>query len=113
MQNLAAAKAYNKAATFRSPREQETELFTSVSSLLRRARTASPIERTKALAENERLWVLVMDILRDPANQLPVDLKAALLSLGHASRREMSGDAPDFDFLINLNDNIAMGLNQG
>ena len=48
--------------------------------------------------------------MRDPANALPQSLRASIVSVGLAVQREMNRDAPDFDFLISVNENIAAGL---
>ena len=48
--------------------------------------------------------------MRDPLNALPQNLRASIVSVGLAVQREMDRDAPDFDFLIAINENIAAGL---
>ena len=48
--------------------------------------------------------------MRDPLNALPQELRASIVSVGLAVQREMDRDAPDFDFLIAINENIAAGL---
>ena len=52
----------------------------------------------------------VTDLMRDPLNALPQDLRASIVSVGLAVQREMDRDEPDFDFLIAINENIAAGL---
>jgi flagellar biosynthesis regulator FlaF len=48
--------------------------------------------------------------LSDPPNALPTELRASIVSVGLAVQREMDRDAPDFDFLISVNENVAAGL---
>ncbi len=111
MQTLTrAARAYETASAHRSPREQEADVFRRANGALRSGRNEGPIARVKALADNRRLWMTVVDLLRDPDNALPTDLRASMISVGLAVQREMNGDAPDFDFLIGVNENIAAGL---
>jgi flagellar biosynthesis regulator FlaF len=108
MQN--AMKAYAASSAHRSPREQEAEVFRRATAALRSGRTANPVLQVRALADNGRLWAHVIDLMRDPGNGLPADLRASIVSVGLAVQREMQRDAPDFDFLIGVNEDIAAGL---
>ena len=45
-----------------------------------------------------------------PANQLPAALKASIVSLGRSAQRDMDTREPDLPFLINLNDQMILGL---
>ncbi len=111
MQTLTrAARAYETASAHRSLREQEADVFRRANGALRAARDQGPIQRVRAIADNRRLWLTVVDLLRDPANALPAELRGSIVSVGLAVQREMDGDAPDFDFLIGVNDSIAAGL---
>lgn len=103
-------QAYQASANHRSLRAQEADVFRRAIGALRGARNANPITRTRALADNRRLWMMVVDMVRDPANALPPDLRAAIASVGLSVQREMNQDTPDFDFLIAVNENIADGL---
>ena len=106
-----AMRAYGLAANARDRRAQEAELFGSVAALLRRAAAERDgVARSRALADNERLWSMVIDLLRDPANALPEGLRASIVSVGLAVQREMRAAAPSFAFLIAVNENIAAGL---
>jgi len=105
-----AMRAYTTAATHRSQRDQEAEVFRRANAVLRNSRHANPAIRVRAIADNSRLWTMVIDLMRDPQNALPVDLRASIISLGLAVQREMATDLPDFDFLIGVNENIAAGL---
>ncbi len=110
MRSVAATFAYRRAATYRNPRQREAELFRTVNLALRKAQGAGSVSVARALADNELLWIAVMDLLRDPANLLPLNTKAAIMSVGHAARREMASKTPDLSFLIGLNEQISAGL---
>lgn len=111
MQTLSqAARAYQTAATHRSHRVQEAEVFLRASGALKAAREPGSIHRVQAIADNRRLWMTVTDLMRDPLNLLPQELRASIVSVGLAVQREMDQEAPDFDFLISINENIAAGL---
>lgn len=105
-----AAFAYESAANHRSHREQEADVFRRATGALKAAREAEPLSRARALSDNRLLWLTVSDLMRDPANGLPLDLRASILSVGIAVQREMERDRPDFEFLISVNENIAAGL---
>lgn len=105
-----AARAYESAAGHRSQRAQEADVFHRAIGALKAARDAGPIPRVRALADNRRLWFTVADLMRDPASTLPAELRASILSVGMTVQREMDRDAPDFDFLISINETIAAGL---
>ncbi len=105
-----AARAYAASAASRGHREQEADLFRRISQVLRHGREQGGLARAKALADNQRLWTMVIDMLRDPGNALPPKLRASLISVGLCLQREMQKPEPDFDFLVSINDNIAAGL---
>jgi flagellar biosynthesis regulator FlaF len=105
-----AARAYEAAATHRNQREQEADVFRRASGALKVARDAQPLCRLQAIADNRRLWITVTDLMRDPQNALPHDLRASIVSVGITVQREMEQEATDFDFLIAINENIAAGL---
>ena len=105
-----AARAYEAAANHRSAREQEADVFRRAVGALKAAQNAPPLLQTRALADNRRLWLAVNDLMRDPSNALPDQLRASIVSVGMAVQREMDREAPNFDFLIAINENIAAGL---
>lgn len=124
-----AARAYQAGAAHRSLRQQEADVFRRASFVLRSCAqgsgaqgsgaqgsgtdsggAANPVTRVRALADNRRLWSMVMDLVRDPANQLPVAIRANLVSIGLAVGREMDKAEPDFSFLAEVNEQIAAGL---
>ncbi len=105
-----ATRAYAASSSRRSVREQEAEVFRLVNAALRRGRDGGGVARVRALADTLRLWNTVLDLVGDPENALPADLRASIISVGMTVRREARGDDPDFDFLISVNENIAAGL---
>ena len=105
-----AALAYAAAASHRSLRDQEADLFKRVNYLLRSASGGRKLDQVRALADNRRLWSTLLDLLRDPENALPAELRASIISVGCAVQREMQNAAPNFGFLIAVNENLAAGL---
>ena len=105
-----AARAYAVAATHRTLREQEADVFRRASAALRRAREGGETAGARAVADNDRLWTLVIDLVRDPSNSLPAPLRAAIASVGLVVQRELRGRDPDLEFIAAMNDDIARGL---
>ena len=104
------ANAYATAAGHRGQREQEADVFRRATGALKAARDSGPIARVQAIADNRRLWITVNNLMCDPLNSLPRDLRASIVSVGLAVQREMDREMPDFDFLIGINENIMAGL---
>jgi flagellar biosynthesis activator protein FlaF len=105
-----AMRAYEAAATHRSQREQEADVFRRAIGALKAARNGNAIQRVRALADNRRLWMAVHDLMRDSDSGLPPELRASIISVGLTVQREMDRDQPDFGFLIAVNENFAAGL---
>lgn len=105
-----AVRAYAASSAHRSPRDQEADVFRRATAALRRGRDANPVLQVRAIADNTRLWTTVIDLMRDPQNALPEGLRASIVSVGLAVQREMQREVPDFDFLIEVNEDIAAGL---
>jgi flagellar biosynthesis regulator FlaF len=105
-----AVRAYEAAATHRSQREQEADVFRRAIGALKAARAGNALQRVRALADNRRLWMTVHDLMRDPNNGLPPELRASIISVGLTVQREMDQDSPDFGFLIEINESFAVGL---
>ena len=111
---------YRLSAARRSVRDQEADVFHRVNARLRAAmacatgdaaaRAGSAVVEAQALADNGRLWMTVADLMRDPANALPLPLRASILSVGAAVQRESRQAAPDWAFLIGVNEQVAAGL---
>jgi flagellar biosynthesis regulator FlaF len=109
-QTAYATRAYQAVVSRRDPREQEAELFRLINVQLREARDKDPLARVAAICDNRRLWALVLDLARDPANALPAELRGGLVSVAMAVRRELDKDNPDFDWMMSINESIAAGL---
>lgn len=108
-----ALRAYAVAVSARSWRAQEADVFRQVNFRLAAAREADAIERTRALADNRRLWDAMTGYLQDSGNALPAGTRAGLISIAHSVSRCLDSPAPDYDFLIAVNENIAAGLASG
>ena len=105
-----AARAYRASAAHRSLREQEADVFRHALGALQAARSGGAMPQARALADNRRLWGTVIDLMRDPDNKLPAALRAQIVSLGLAVQRDMDGDAPDWNFLIQINEHMVASL---
>ncbi len=114
MNNLGTARraerAYAAAAATRNLRAQEAEVFTRVIAALRQGARGSAADGVRALADTSLLWSSVLHQVRDPANQLPERLRGMIASVAMAVQREAAQEQPNFDFLIEVNENIAAGL---
>ncbi len=108
-----AARAYAAASANRSLRHQEADVFRRVNLALRRAHHGSEIARARAIADATRLWTAVVDLVRDPDNQLPPPLKGAIASVGLAVQRELRAAAPNLEFVVEVGENLAAGLAAG
>ena len=106
-----ATRAYQAASAHRSHREQEADVFRQANAGLARIRHGGTmLARVRALADNDRLWLMLVGALQDPANRLPEALRGSIISVGLAVQREMRAREPDLEFLIEVNENIAAGL---
>ena len=105
-----ATQAYQASSAHRNPREQEADVIRQTIGALRSASTQGLIPQVKALADNRRLWTAVIDLVSDPTNSLPDNLRASIISVGLAVQREMDREKPNFEFLIGVNENVAAGL---
>lgn len=105
-----AVRAYEAASTHRSQREQEADVFRRAIGALKAAHHGNAVQRIRALADNRRLWMTVHDLMSDPDNGLPPELRASIISVGITVQREMDRDSPNFEFLIEINENFAAGL---
>ena len=110
MNQMAGMRRYGAAQQTRSLQEQEADVFRRVNYALKAAINADAIERARAVADNRRLWLAVEAAMMHPANQLAAALKASIVSLGRSAQRDMDTREPDLPFLINLNDQMILGL---
>ena len=88
-------------------------MFRRATGALRGSVGCATLDRVRALADNRRLWHTVVNLMQDPANALPQNLRAGIVSLGIAVQREMDSAAPDFSFLIAVNESVTAGLSAG
>ena len=105
-----AARAYAASSSRRSVRQQEAEIFRYANVALRRAQAEGGVAHSRALADLIRLWNTVIDLVSDPDNALSPELRAAIISVGLAVRRDAESANPDIEFLLSVNENIAAGL---
>jgi flagellar biosynthesis regulator FlaF len=105
-----AVQAYEDASRHRTQRDQEADIFRRATAALKAGRDAGTIARIRALADNRRLWLTVNDLMHDPSNTLPLQMRAQIISVGLTVQREMDLEIPDFDFLISINENFVAGL---
>jgi len=105
-----AALAYAVASSHRGLREQEADVFKRVNYVLRTATNGRKLDRVKAISDNRRLWTTLLNLLHDPDNALPEELRASIISVGRTVEREMNNVSPNFSFLIAINENMAAGL---
>jgi flagellar protein FlaF len=110
MNQVLATRRYGTTQQSRSPRHQEADVFRRVNHGLKAAQHADRVERSRAVADNRRLWLAMDAAMLHPANQLPEALKASILSLGRLIQREMNRETPDLAFLIEMNDQMIAGL---
>lgn len=110
-------QAYQKAsARAENPREMEYRLFGQVTRALMAAAEAGESDtatRIDALDWNRRLWSVLASDCADPANSLPVELRAQIISLGIWVNRHSSAvmrREEDFAPLIDVNRIMMQGL---
>lgn len=99
------AAAYRRSLT---PRQMEAQVFSEVARRLRDA--AGPAQRTRSRADARRLWSCVLDLVTDPANQLPAPLRGQIASLALVVQRECDAPEADHPFIADVTDEIARGL---
>jgi flagellar protein FlaF len=95
------------------PRELERRAFTTTIGKLIEGKAKGGRHLIDACFLNQQLWTALLVDLALPQNELPVDLKARLISIGIWVQRYtpavMRGQAP-IDPLISVNRNILEGL---
>jgi flagellar protein FlaF len=107
-----AARAYAASSSRRSVREQEAAIFRYANVALRSAVGTGGAPKVRALADIMRLWNVVIDMVGDPGNALPAELRAQIISVGMAVQREIQSPEPDIEFLLSVNENMAAGLSR-
>lgn len=106
-----AFQAYRQVQATRTQREQEAEIFAIAAGRLRLAATdGKEMDRVRARADARRLFMTLRLSVIDPANQLPVALRASIASVCDAALREVEREKTDFDFLAGICDDFRAGL---
>jgi len=99
-------------------RDRERQLFMEAVRAMEAcdADPADMMSRVRAIAAVNRLWSALLCDLAAPENQLPVDLRAKLVSIGIFVLRRLetlrSGGTGSFDGLIEIHRAIGEGLRQ-
>lgn len=104
----AGAGSYRRQLT---PKQMEAEVYGRATRTLREAMdNENPIILARALADNRRLWDAVLAAVIDPANRLPVPLRAQIASLARSVLRECDAETPDIDHLVEINEQMSAAL---
>jgi flagellar protein FlaF len=113
-------QAYQRAATSaESPRETEYRLFAQVTMALMEAAKRDPSDlagRIDALDWNRRVWSTLGTACADPANALPEQLRASIISLSIWVGKHTSAvirKREDIEALIEINRMVMQGLRGG
>lgn len=110
--------AYNKTnQSIRSDRETERDVIARVTHHLKMAsaKRDDTILVARAVSDNLSLWYVLMTDLAAEGNQLPMELRGRLISVGMSVVREcerQDRDKIDIDFLVNVNQAIIEGLTE-
>jgi flagellar protein FlaF len=108
--------AYAKTnSVVRTAREQERDIIALVTQRLRAASSAKDdaILLARAVSDNTTVWYILVSDLASEGNQLPVELRAQIVSVGLAVIREcekLNKTDVDLEFLISINQAIIDGL---
>jgi flagellar biosynthesis regulator FlaF len=100
-----------------TPRTLEMQAISHITHQLVAANTpdADPLDRTRALNGNLKLWSMLVEDLSDPGNTLPDPIKGSYISLGmfahRASLKALTAEA-DLAPLIRINVDVLEALNQ-
>ncbi len=97
-------------------RARERQAMDRVIAMLRTAQEKGPgsRERVEALFYLRRLWMIFLDDLNDPSNELPEQLRAGIISIGIWMMKEIDrvrgGATNDLTAMIEINALIRDGL---
>jgi flagellar biosynthesis activator protein FlaF len=97
-------------------RQEECAAFRKVGSMLEAAQTHGPGSRhaLDAMQAVNTLWSALLEDLVKPENDLPVELRAKIISIGIFLLKEVeairSGRSSDFQTLREITESIAEGL---
>jgi flagellar biosynthesis regulator FlaF len=100
-----------------TPRDLEVRAIAHITRQLIEVNTpeADPLDRTRALNGNMRLWSLLVEDLSAPGNALPDPIKANYISLGlfaHRASMKALSRAMDLSPLIQINTDVLEALDQ-
>lgn len=100
-----------------TPREVEAMAFTKAAVMMEEAKNAETGKEafSQALRYNHLLWTIIQADITEPANSLPPDLKANIMSLSifvdkQTNKALRSRDPSELNILISINRNLAAGL---
>ena len=110
MNQMLGTRGYGATQRTRTLREQEADVFRRVNFGLKAALNGDLIDRARAVSDNRRLWFAIEAALVNPENQLPEVTRVGIMRLGRGVQREMDMKEPDFEFLIDINDQMIAGL---
>jgi hypothetical protein len=106
-----ALRAYGAVQATRSLREQEAEVYATLSGRLRAAlRSGSDMDRTRARADARRLFNALEVLVLHPSCPLPVEIRGNIASVARAALTNIEGEKTDLSFLAEICDNFAGGL---
>ena len=98
-------------------RSQEMQAFDRANQLLEKAQKAVTPNQVvnEALSFTEELWMILIEDLAHPDNQLPENLRAQLISIGIWVIKEIDrirrGEAKSFSAIAEINAIVRDGLN--
>lgn len=114
-----AVNAYNETAKVtKTPRQLEASLLLKAASQLQTVKdnwTPAREELAAALNYNRRLWTVFVSSIASEENELPIEIKNNILSLGafifrHTLTVQRDPAPEKLEALININKEIAAGL---
>ena len=106
-----AFQAYQRVQGTRTLRDQEAEVFAIAAGRIRLAvAEGTDMDRIRARADARLLFSTLRLSVLDPANQLPVPLRASIVSVCDAALREVEQEKTDFEFLAGVCDDFRIGL---
>jgi len=110
-QNPQALRAYGAVQAARPLRDQEADVYATLSGRLREAAASgSPMAVVRARADARRLFTLLETLMLHPSCELPQQLRGLIASVAGAALRDIEGESTDLLFLADICDDFAGGL---
>jgi hypothetical protein len=104
-------RAYGAVQAARPLREQEAEVYATLSGRLRAAvRSGSDMDRIRARADARRLFNALEGLVLHPSCPLPGEIRENIASVARVALANIEGDETDLPFLAEICDNFAAGL---